>query len=113
MAEQDSITEKNQNWEWLANLLSQVFWPLDGFIKTLEEYDANEDLMAVLIPLIDRAKSDLEILDEVLTQSFGGPIKIETAWDKKNFRAFKQDYFGKALIDSIPAPEPLDSPIST
>ncbi len=110
MTEQDSTTERTPNSEWLASLFSQTFWPLDAFIKTIGEYDANEDLLAVLIPLVDRAKSDLEVLEDVLAQSFGGHIKIEITECKENYRAFEQSFFGKVWVDSPLASGPLDSP---
>lgn len=71
--------EKEIEWEWLADLMDRALWPLTGFAKMLEDRTHEDDMLLVLKPLMDLAKSNLDKLEEVLAQSFGGYIKIETS----------------------------------
>lgn len=103
MAEKDSTTnilEEQNEWEWLGDLLSRVFWPLDAFIRIIDTDDeVLGDIAGVIIPLRDYARESLNILDEVLAQSFGGPIKVKTVRTLETYGAYCRKDFGKAFID--------------
>lgn len=103
MAESDSTTnipEEQNQWEWLGDLLSRVFWPLDAFIRIIDtDNEVFGNIAGVIIPLRNYAKDSLDILDEVLAQSFGGPIKVKTDWRLRTYGAYRREDFGKAFID--------------
>jgi len=109
MAESDTTTKRpadQSQWEWLGSLVDRAFWPIEGLIKTLKDDEGYSDLFAALVPLVDCAKADLEILEKVCAQSFGGPIKIETAHPLRIFGAFERENFGKAFVE----PEKVKKP---
>lgn len=98
MAEKDINTKE---WQWLRDLMDRALWPLDGIIKTLEKYDDDlEDLLVAMAPLVDIAKANLEVLDDLLGKSFGGHVKVETTNALRLSGSFRPGDFGKAFVDS-------------
>jgi len=98
MAEQDCTIELPKKKEWLSDLFSRTLWPMDGLINTLDgDHNAHEDLLAVLIPLIEHLKSDLEVIEQVLSKAFGGDIMVEFAEYPDAWRALTLDNFKKSL----------------
>lgn len=122
MSQQNSTPEtpRKRNSEWLANLISRAFWPIKGYLKTLEGDNVEipsqyVDLLAVLVPLVDRLESDLMIINDVLERSFGGMIKVETYGHLKEFKAydlkdFRQAYVGKLRLKLLDGVDPAISP---
>lgn len=99
MAENDSTTKAPERWEWLGDLLSRTLWPLDGYLKTLDEHDIHQDVLAVLIPLAQQMKADLDVIDEVLAQSFGGYLKVELTQCLEAWKALDRDSLKRAYAD--------------
>ena len=102
MAEHDLTTlvgeEHRQEFEWLADLMSRALWPLEGLIRTLLKHEDYDDLMSAVVPLLDGAKANLAILEDVMAKSFGGHIKVEATDMIETYGLFLPDYFGKAYV---------------
>jgi hypothetical protein len=101
MAEHDFTTspeEQRQQFECLGDLMSRALWPIDGFVRTLLKDEEYDDLMLVMVPLLDGAKRNLDILNDVLQESFGGSIRVETTDMIEIFGLFLPDYFVKAYV---------------
>lgn len=100
MAEHDFTTtpeEQREQFEWLGDLMTRALWPLDGLFRLLDQEECT-DLMLVAAPLLEGAKGNLAILKDVLQESFGGPIRVETTDMIETLGFFLPDYFGKAYV---------------
>lgn len=87
--------ERENQWEWLGDLLNRVFWPIEGLIETLDGDENYSNLLSVLSNLVDCAKADLAILDDILAKSLGGHLKVETADTLRIYGTFRPYDFGK------------------
>lgn len=99
MVENDPTTKQPKDWAWLGDLMDRAFWPLDGFLKLLEDHEDEGNLSVVFGALVDSVKKNVEMVQDVVGQSFGGPIKAETTDAIRTFGLFCRVDFGKAYID--------------
>lgn len=100
MTEHDFTTnpeEQRQQFEWLGDLMRRALWPLDGLFRFLD-CETFTDLMLVAVPLLEGARGNLAILKDVLEESFGGSIRVETTDMIEIYGCFLPDYFGKAYV---------------
>lgn len=89
--------------EWLSDLFLRALWPMDGLIRFLDgDHNAHEDLLAILIPLTEHLKADLEVIAEVLSRSFGGDIMVEFTDFPDAWKALRLDNFKKAFVNPPP-----------
>jgi hypothetical protein len=101
MAEHDFTTnpeEQRQQFECLGDLMSRALWPIDGFVRTLSKDEAYDDLTLVMVPLLDGARRNLAIIEDVLEKSFDGPIRVQTTDMIEIYGFFLPDYFVKAYV---------------
>ena len=108
MAGKDSTTEQAEKYEWLGDLLDRAFWPLDGFLKLLEDNEDDGNLSAALGGLVGGVKKNVAMIEDVVAKSLGGHIKVETTDAIRTFGLFDRVDFGKAYID--PPKEPQAAP---
>ncbi len=112
MANEQHITKTPEKWEWLNTLMDRTLWSIRSFIEIISQDDDNVHLVATLTPLVDNARAGLEILDDVLAESFGNGkhLKVEMLLNvcgeplQDIFESYRRRYFGKAFVD--PAEEP-------
>lgn len=107
MAEKDSTTKTPEKWEWLGDLFDRSLWPLESFIRLIDEREAYEDLLAVLTPLVEGIKSDLDVIDEVLGQAFGGHIMVEVIDHPDPWKPLKLGNYKGAFAKPATATNPL------
>ena len=107
MATEHLNTKTPENWEWLMNLMDRTRWPINSLIEILNQDENNVHLVATLTPLVDNARAGLEILDDILAESFGNGehIKVEMSLNVcgspllDSFDSYRRQYFGKAFAD--------------
>jgi hypothetical protein len=86
-----------QDWEWLGTLFEKSLWGLRGLARTLADLE-DDRFVPPLVTLIDGVEHDLAILEQVLAETFGGRLKVETP-GLEIVGLFHRRHFGQVFID--------------